>query len=38
MNVPALGERTLRRDIADSKFTTGSEIQVITFTSVAYQV
>ena len=38
MNVPTLGERTLRRDIADSKLTTGSEIQVITFMSVAYQV
>ena len=36
MNVPALRERTLRRDIADLKFTTGSEIQVIMFMSNAY--
>ena len=28
MNVPALGECTLRRDIAGSRFTAGSEIQV----------
>lgn len=28
VNVPALSERTLRRDIAASDFTTGSEVQV----------
>lgn len=28
VNIPAVGERTMRRDIATSQFTTGSEIQV----------
>ena len=28
MNIPALSERTLRRDIASGEFTTGPEIQV----------
>ena len=28
MNVPALSERTLRRDVTSSAFTTGPEIQV----------
>lgn len=28
MNVPALSERTLRRDIEASGFTIGSEVQV----------
>ena len=28
MNVPALTERTLRRDIAASEFSTNAEIQV----------
>ena len=30
MNVPALSERTLRRDIETSGFTTGPEVQVLT--------
>lgn len=28
VNIPALSERTIRRDIASSDFTTGPEIQV----------
>ena len=31
VNVPALSERTLRRDIEASGFTIGPEVQVLTF-------
>ena len=36
MNVPALSERTLHRDIEASGFTTGPEVQVITVDSAKY--
>ena len=29
MNVPALSERTLRKDIASTDVTTGSDIQIL---------
>ena len=34
MNVPALSDCSLRRDIASSDFTTGPEIQVCSFSIV----
>ena len=34
MNVPALSERTLRRDIAKAEVSTGPEIQVLYITHI----
>ena len=35
MNVPALSERTMRRDIASTDITIGSDIQVIIIIPIA---